>query len=296
MWKKVALAALATLFLFYLYYVTLAQPRPVEFTKLEWQPPAGNPGVVFPANADLNSDQLTDVNELLDYRDIVYNNLAVQETRLMLFQEFCALLSKPQEYSRLPVDPRRLVWVVKMHALQYPLPQLGTIEDVTILALYDAETGLHWGRTYKGKQEIDLPNPMEKVITPILKRNRPIDSGVYITVSDFPPLTEQRPANSHLSPVQLTDIDALLDFRELAARNITITKTELMTFQEYCTLARWYKKPLNLHPDRMVWVVTMHAPECRPPSEPRVMRDVTLVSLYAAETGDYLGSTYSSFK
>ena len=36
-------------------------------------------GVVFPANADLNSDQLTDVNELLDYRDIVYNNLAVQE-------------------------------------------------------------------------------------------------------------------------------------------------------------------------------------------------------------------------
>ena len=179
-------------------------------------------GSSFPANADLNSDQLTDVNELLDYRDIVYNNLAVQETRLMLFQEFCALLSKPQEYSRLPVDPRRLVWVVKMHALQYPLPQLGTIEDVTILALYDAETGLHWGRTYKGKQVIDLPNPMEKVITPILKRNRPMDPGVYITVSDFPPLTEQRPANSHLSPVQFRIRCALT--QELAARTLQLPR------------------------------------------------------------------------
>lgn len=109
-----------------------------------------NPEILFPANRDSNPQNLVAINQHLDYQHLIEENAIVNEASLMTFKEYCARLSWSDEYPQLRMDPDRLVWMVEIYYPQFFHPRLGTMKDVTVVSLYDAETGTFFGSSYKG--------------------------------------------------------------------------------------------------------------------------------------------------
>jgi hypothetical protein len=108
-----------------------------------------NPELLFSANNHLNESNFVDILKTIDYKLLQQEEGKLNSAKLMTFGEYAKIVgwdNRPQ----LRMSSERMVWYVEFYYPSMDHPRLGSISDVTVISLYDAETGEHLGCSYYG--------------------------------------------------------------------------------------------------------------------------------------------------